>query len=154
MKELPITVHLAIHNSEKEEGGTIGRTDGARERGRGVGGQRLKLHHKSHPERKHEVNPPPSLFHPPLPLWPGPLLSLLRPPPLPLFLCTESAPWMDQVYFISLLHVLQTPNSPISPQPLLFSSTSPPFLFPTSTSLLQGYKSLSRPDRQRRRKGS
>lgn len=26
-------VHLAIHNSEKEEGGTSGRTDGAREQG-------------------------------------------------------------------------------------------------------------------------
>ncbi len=96
--------------------------------------------------------PFPSTSLPSLPLWPGPLLSPpLRLPPLPLFPCTESAPWMDQVYFILLLHVLQTPNSPISTQPLLFSSTSPPFLFPASTSLLQDYKSLSRPDRQRRR---
>lgn len=42
---------------KRREGRMDGRTDGAREqggyRGRGVGGQRLKLHHKSHPERKH-----------------------------------------------------------------------------------------------------
>lgn len=103
------------------------------------GGQRLKLHHKSHPERKHEVTPPPfpSTSLPPV-ARPSPAVCL---PPLPLFLCTESAPWMDQVYFILLLHVLQTPNSPISTQPLLFLSTSPPFLFPASTSLLQGRKS-------------
>lgn len=89
--------------------------DGRMERGRGgdvggrdVGGQRLKLRHKSHPERKHEVNPPPFPCTS-LPLRPGPLLSPpLRLPPFPLLRCTESAPWMDQVYFILLLHVLQT----------------------------------------------
>lgn len=102
--------------------------DGRMERGRGgykgggVGGQRLKLHHKSNPERKHEVTPPRPFPSTSLPLRPSPLLSPpLRLPPFPLFLCTESAPWMDQVYFILVLHVLQTPNSPISPQsPPLF----------------------------------
>lgn len=103
-----------MHNSEKEEGRRNRRTDGARERGDVgagvVGGQRLKLHHKSHPERKHEVTlPPPSSPSTSLPLRPGLLLSPpLHLPPFSLFQCTESAPWMDQVYFILLLHVLQT----------------------------------------------
>lgn len=78
---------MAIHSSEAEERGASGRTDGVREGGgfcgRGVGGQRLKLHHKSHPERKHEVVPPPFSIHlsPPLPLWPGPLLFYSSPSP-------------------------------------------------------------------------
>lgn len=117
-----------------------------------MGGRCLKLHHKSHPERKHDVTPPPFSNQPsPLsPLWPSPILSPVRLPPLPLFLCTESAPWMDQVYFILLLHVLQKPNSPVSTQPLLSSSTSsPPLLFP----LLHGYKSLTRPAKEKRNMG-
>lgn len=53
-----------------------GGTDGVREQGDvgagGVGGQRLKLHHKSHPERKHEVTPPPPFsIHPSLPCGPA-----------------------------------------------------------------------------------
>lgn len=79
-------------------------TDAARER-KGGGGQRLKLHHKSHGERKHDVTPPPPPFLPPFSihhprLRPGSLL--------PLLMCVQIAPWMDQVYFIVLLYVLQT----------------------------------------------
>lgn len=124
--------------------------------GGGVGGQRLKLHHKSHPERKHGVTPPPlpytAIHSSPLsPLRPSPLLSPpLCLPPLRLFLWTESAPRTGQVYFILLLHVLQTPNLPLSPDPLppllICHSSS---LFPPSTSLLRGNKSLSGPDQQR-----
>lgn len=47
-------------------------------RGGGVGGQRLKLHHKSHPERKHEVTPPSPPFSIHLaPLSPAAGFSLL-----------------------------------------------------------------------------
>lgn len=90
----------------------------------GVGGQRLKLHHKSHPERKCEVVPPqpPSPPLPPsLPCCPAPPLFSSSTAPSPPFCFTLSAPWMDQVYFILLLHVLQTPKPrPIfTPAPLL-----------------------------------
>lgn len=128
---------------KRREGRMDGQTDGAREqggyRGRGVGGQRLKLHHKSHPERKHWVTPPPPI-HPLLsPLspaaWPSPLLLPCISLPSLCF-SEQSAPWTNQVYFILLLHVLQTPNSPISPHPLSSWSTTPSFLFPPSISLL------------------
>lgn len=49
---------------------------------RGVGGQRLKLHHKSHPERKHEVVPPSfSIYLSPPVARPSPLSSSTAPPP-------------------------------------------------------------------------
>lgn len=116
-----------MHNSEKEEGATDGRTDGAREqggyRGRGVGGQRLKLHHKSHPERKHGVTPPPNPSTP-LPSLPcGPALSSSPPlhlPPLPLFQRTECP--MDQpgVFYItpSCTSNTKQPNFSSPPSPL------------------------------------
>lgn len=128
---------------KRREGRVDGRMDGwsegagggGDEGGGGVGGQRLKLHHKSHPERKHEVVPPPFSIHL-SPLSP----PVARPSPLssPLFLCTESAPWMDQVYFILLLHVLQTPNSPN------FYSTPPLFIYLSSLSLPRVYQPVAR----------
>lgn len=130
MKEQPITVHLAVHNSEKEEGGT----DGAREqggyRGRGVGGQRLKLHHKSHPERKHGVTPPPQPSTP-LPSLPcGPALSSSPPlhlPPLPLFQRTECPMDRPGVFYItpSCTSNAKQPNFSSPPLLLIYYSFFP-----------------------------
>lgn len=97
---------------------------------------------------KWSLPPFPSTSLPSLPLWPGPLLSP------PLCFCAQRVPhgWTRCILYYSFMY-FKRQTAPISIQPLLFSSTSPPFLFPASTSLLQGYKSLSGPDRQRRREG-
>lgn len=74
-----------------------------------MGGQRLKLHHKSHPERKHEVTPSPP-FHPPLfPLSPcGPALSsLLLYVSLPsLCFCVQRVPhgWTRCILYYSFMY--------------------------------------------------
>lgn len=57
-----------------------GRMERREEAGGGVGGQRLKLHHKSHPERKREVVPP--SLPPSLPLTPHPPPTPLPPVPV------------------------------------------------------------------------
>lgn len=101
--------------------------DGRMERGRGrcrgggVGGQRLKLHHKSHPERKHEVTPPPPFsIHPSLPC--GPSLSSLLPSHLFVSVYREYPIDGPGVFYITPSCTSNT-NSPISPHP---SSLHPP----------------------------
>lgn len=94
---------------EWREGRTVERMEwGSRGLCWGRGGV---LHHKSHPEGKHCMTPPPSSIQPSLlcvqnllslPLSLSSLLLLLSFSPLPFSLCIESALWMDQVYFILL----------------------------------------------------
>lgn len=112
---------------KRREGRMDGRTDGAREqggyRGRGVGGQRLKLHHKSHPERKHWVTPPPQSIHssPFSPLRPGPLLFSSPASPSPPFVSANRVPHGPTrciLYYSFMYFKRQTAQFLLTPSPL------------------------------------
>lgn len=119
-------------------------------RGGGVGGRRLKLHHKSHPERKHEMVPPP-FFH--LPLSPfGPALScLLLSSSLPPFVSVHRERPVDGpgVFYITPSCTSNAKHTNLYSTPSSFHLPCLLFLSCVATSLLQVYKSLSRPDWQR-----
>lgn len=86
--------------------------DGRMERGRGrgcrgggVGGQRLKLHHKSHPERKHEMTPPPLSIHlSPTAARRSPLLLYVSLPSL--CFCVQRVPhgWARCILYYSFMY--------------------------------------------------
>lgn len=98
------------------------------------GGQRLKLHHKSWFWKETCRDPLPFTHE-----TPPTLPSHIH--PTRLFVSPHiGTSWMDQVYFILLFHVLQTP-----PKPHLLPLAVPP----GCTSLLHNHKSADGPDLQR-----
>lgn len=121
--------------------------DGRMERGRrggfwagGVGGQRLKLHHKSHPERKHEVVPPPFSIH----------LSPLSPPvarPSPLSSSTAPSPPFVSVYRECPMDgpgvFYITPSCTSNAKQTNFYSTPPLFIYLSVLSLPCAYQPVA-----------